>query len=436
MRRLLARSCLLLTLPLTAGASYARAQAALAENRFDAAIARIHDRFWQEIPREELEARALRALVRELDPYGRVLDAADWSSFRDEISASFAGVGVVLELDADAGLPRIQGLIVGSAAGAAGARRGDRIEAIDAHPLAGLPLDDAFPRLRGEPGTHVRLRLSQPGGPKREIDVVRKAHHMPSVHGVARDEDGDASYLLEPRNGIGYLRIEHLAKDSCASVAGALARLASAGATGLVLDLRGSYGGLKSAAVQIADLFLAEGLLAGSEGRHDSTREIADPAVAWAGPLLVLIDGDTASSSEFLAAALRDHGRARFLGERTYGKGRIQEMFELGEGQGGPVLTTSRYVRPAGIAADRHDPPPAGASAGVFPDADLEMRLEGEALASWRKGFELRASPCPFTREEFAAAGPDPLLDRAVELLVEAVLVEAVPGTESGGSVH
>lgn len=398
-------------------------------SRFDAAIARIETSFWQEISREELETRALKALVRELDLYGRVLDAAEWSDFRSDVSASLAGVGVVLELDAETGLPRIQGLIVDSAAAAAGARRGDRVAAIDGQLLAGRSLDEAFPLLRGETGTRVRLRLVQPGEPEREIDVVRKIHRLPSVHGVARDAQGKSSYLLEAQRGIGYVRIEHLAEDSFESVAGALSDLTAAGASGVVLDLRGSYGGLMAAAEQIADLFLAEGLLAGKEGRGISTREFADSAIAWKGPMVVLIDRDTASSSEFLAAALRDHGRARFLGERTYGKGRIQEMFDLGEGRGGLILTTGRHVRPSGIATDRHDPPPADASAGVSPDADLSMRLEGEALVTWRNGFDLRASPCPFTREEFAAAGPDPLLDRAVELLSAAALP-----AEAGGA--
>ncbi|MEO7793845.1 MAG: S41 family peptidase [Thermoanaerobaculia bacterium] len=420
MRRTLARNIFFLAILLGLAANPGFGDdPAPEENRFDAAIARIHQSYWQEISREELEERALRALLKELDPYGQLLDATQWGEFRGNLSGTIAGVGVILDSDATGGLQRIQRLLVASAAGAAGARPGDRIEAIDGRSLQGVSLDDVFPLLRGAPGTSVRLRLSQPGASPHEIDVVRKIHNLPSVHGVGRDADGVGDYLLDAAKGIGYLRIDHLSEDSFEAVRGALEDLTSRQASGLVLDLRGSSGGLMMAGVRIADLFLGEGLVGGAEGREESTRQLATASVSWAGPMVVLIDGDTASSSEFLAASLRDHGRARFLGERTFGKGRIQQMYSLGEGRGGLILTTALQVRPSGIATDKHDPPPANESAGVFPDPGLEMHLTDEELASWRKGLEIRASPSPFTPAEFAAAGPDPILDRAVALLTD-----------------
>lgn len=388
-----------------------------AESRLDLALAQIHQNFWQEIPREELEDRALRALVRELDPYGQVLDAAELEQFRGDFRGTVAGVGLVVHVDEGSALPQVEALLIGSAAGAAGVRRGDHLESIDGHSLKGLDIDQVLALLRGEVGSDVRLAVSRAGEGVHPLVITRKIHPLPSVHGVGRDPAGKTNFLLDAQRGIGYIRVAHLADDSLDAVRGALDQLTAANARGLILDLRASSGGLMAAGVGIADLFLAAGVLAGEESRTGSSHRLAEPAVAWAGPLVVLIDSETASSSEFLAAALRDTGRATFVGTRTFGKGRVQRVFALGEGEGGLVLTTGRHLRPAGVASDRHDPPPAAARAGVTPDPGWEIEIEGEELERWRKGFDLRGSPAIYSQEELAAAGPDPILDRAVELL-------------------
>lgn len=306
--------------------------------------------------------------------------------------------------------------MIGSAAGAAGARPGDWIRAIDGRALEGLSLDTALPMLRGEPGTVVRLMLDRGDTPARSIAVTRRVHRVPSIHGMARDAQGSADYLLDRTRGIGYVRVAQLAEDSAPEVALALSRLRQAGACGLVLDLRGSSGGMMRAGVGIADLFLAEGLIAGWDGRAGSARHEADSDVAWAGPLVVLIDERTASSSEFLAAALRDHDRARFMGRRTFGKGLVQEMFDLGEGRGGLVLSTGRHLRPSGPAADRNDPEPDRQRAGVAPDPGLEVAFTEAEQERLDRALDLRASPTAVTREEVAAIDPDATLARAAAL--------------------
>lgn len=389
-------------------------------NLFDDAVELIRENFWKEMTREEIELQALRALLAQIDPYGRYLDAGEWSELDDDLSARSAGVGVQLEMDEAAGLPRIRYLLLESAAGAAGARRDDWIVAIDGKPLAGLALGEVPPLLRGDPGTRVELTLRRaPDGPAIRAVVERKIHRLPSVHGVRREASGRAVYVLDPQLGLGYVRISHLASDSLGEVESALADLEAQGARGLVLDLRDSYGGLMSAGVGIADLFLGSGRIAGHESRTESESFEADPSVAWKHPMIVLINAGTASSSEFLAAALRDHARARFIGQRTYGKGLVQVKYELGEGQGGLILSTGRHLRPFGVAADRNDPPPANAAAGVAPDPGLEVVIEGEEYDRWSEAIDLRASPVVLDDSDLAGAPPDRALQLATELLAK-----------------
>ena len=394
---------------------------AQADGRFDEALERIARDFRQPLSRSELEQRALRALVADIDPYGRVLDATQWAEFKGGLSAKVAGVGVVLHREDGMPMPRIERLMIGSAAGAAGARAGDWIEQVDGRDTRGLSLDDTLPLLRGAPASRVRLSLRSGNDPPRAVDVVRKLHSIPSVHGVSRDDKGRPDYVLDPQRRIGYVRVANLAEDSVAEMRAALSGLRAARGCGLVLDLRGSQGGLMRAGIGIADLFLAEGLIAGTQGRHETTRQDADPAVDWSGPMVVLIDAETASSSEFLAAALRDHRRGTFVGQRTFGKGMVQEMFPLASG-GGLILSTGRHLRPSGIAADRHDPEPARANAGVSPDDGLEIALEGDELAQWRAGMDLRASPAIVPADALPSISADRVLMRGLAQLATACL--------------
>jgi carboxyl-terminal processing protease len=405
---------------------------ASADGRFDDVVDRIASDYWTPLSRTELEHRALRALVADLDPYGRVFDAAEWDEFKGFLSATLVGVGVELHNDEALQVPRIQHLLIDSAAGAAGARPGDWIEQVDGRDTTGLSFDAFLPMLRGTPGSKVRLTLRSDAGSRRMIEVTRKAHRIPSVHGVARAADGRADFILDARRGIGYVRIARLAEDAVADVRTALADLRAARGCGLVLDLRGSEGGRMEAGIAIADMFLADGLIAGTQARSATTTSEADPAVDWDGPMVVLIDAETASSSEFLAAALRDHRRGTFVGQRTFGKGLVQEMFSLDSG-GGLILSVGRHVRPSGIAADRNDPAPANANAGVAPDDGQQMAMQGDEQVQWRKAIDLRASPAIVSAQELAALGPDRILAHALTLLPNAcpntgVVEQAIPG--------
>jgi|CXWL01.1.fsa_nt_gi carboxyl-terminal processing protease len=401
--------------PVAAGVLADGASTSAADPRLREAAAIIAESYLEPVTAGQVVDRALRSLLQGLDPYSHYLDAKEWAAWRAELAAAFGGVGVALELSAEAGVPRIRHLMVGSAAGAAGARPRDLVLAVDGRSTQGLTLDEVLPSILGEPGTPVRLTL-QREAEVFDLVVERRLIKAPSVRGVSRDANGAVDYLLDAEEGIGYIRISHLAEDTVATVEAALTELRQRQMKSLVLDLRDSRGGLMRAAIGVADLFVDHGRLLTQVSRVETTPYDATPGVFTDFPIVALINAGTASSSEFLAAALQDNGRARFLGQRTYGKARIQEMFALGEGEGGLILTTGRFERPSGRAVDRHDSPVAPEQAGVAPDPGLEMIVEGEEYDAWRAATELLDSPAVLVGADVPHV-EDRVLVRAIEIL-------------------
>ena len=393
----------------------------LPDGRLAEALEAIRTRFHQEMTREELEERALRALLEKLDPYSRFLNLAEWADFDDLLSAELCGVGIAFGLDGEEGVPVVERLLVGSGGAEAGVRVGDRIAAVDGRSLAGATFDEVRSRFLGPAGSTVELSVCQRGSSMPSaIRVRRRPVSLPSVRGVRRDQDGRSDYLLDARIGIGYVRISRLAEDTVREVERALGDLERRGLRGLVVDLRESEGGLMEAAVGVADLFLDGGRILSTVTRTETRHYDAAPGACTDAPLVVLIDSGTASSSEFLAAALKDNGRAVLVGERTFGKGRIQERIALGEG--GLILTTGLHVRPCGTSLDRFADSPD--VAGVGADPGLEVIVEGVEREEWLKRVSLRDAPIAFD-EETGEKGPDRVLAMGVEVLSE--LIRKVP---------
>lgn len=387
--------------------------------RFEEAIDLIESHYLEPLPRAELLERALRALLKELDPYSNYLDARDWSELKTSLAAELGGVGVRFEIDDGRGLPRIASFFYGSPAAAAGARRDDHLLSVDGRDLHGMTIDEVLPLVRGKPGTQVQLELQREG---REaplsLHVTRAKIDLPSVRGVSRDAAGRHEFMLDATHGIGYIRISRMAEDGVPAVEAAVKDLTRRHLRALVVDLRGSAGGLMRVARDIADLFIDRGLLFGEALRDTSRTFIAREGMITRVPMVVLIDNETISASEFLAAALRDAGRARFVGSRTFGKARMQQMLAL-EGGGGLVLTTSKLTRLRGIAVDRHDPGSAPDSAGVAPGAGLEVLLSTAEYDAWRAEADLRDQAFVLEPADIPTPVADRVLARAVQLLIE-----------------
>lgn len=390
-----------------------------AQDRFDAILDVVEKSFSEAIPRGTLEERAFRAFLKDLDPYSTYMNAEEWAEYKRGLRGSFGGVGIYLDMDPEAKLPRIQNLMIESPAGAAGARRGDLIVKIDGRPLEGLELDKIPPMLRGAPGSTVKLTLRRAGTSKPPtLRVQRREIQMPSVRGVRRNAAGEPLYLLDPAKGIGYIRVMKLADDTVPALENALRSLKRQGMKGLIFDLRDSAGGKLKAAVAAADLFLDGGRIITVASRVDGDEHYdAEPAMLTDVPIVMLINEWTASSSEILAGALTDNHRVTTMGRHTYGKGRVQVMFSLPEGMGGVVLSTGTFQRPSGKTIDQHDADAKRGEAGIAPDPGMELILPEEESNILAREMGRLDAPLVLTEEEQKFGVPDRVLECALEAL-------------------
>jgi carboxyl-terminal processing protease len=299
-----------------------------------------------------------------LDQYSTFLTSGELEDIFSQIEGNFVGLGI--ELKAQARSLAIISLIPGGPAEQGGIRPGDRIIEVNGVSTANVSTDDAANLLKGPEGSGVDLKLVDAAGAARQLRLVRRRVDVPSVTDV---KIVDADY------GIGYLRLTSFQKTTPRDVDAALWKLYREGLHSLIVDVRGNPGGLLTAAVEIADRFLESGSIVSTRGR--SSREDFDYRAhntgTWRVPLLVLIDGDTASASEIFAGAIHDHHRGTVIGQRSYGKGSVQGIFPLDISGAGVRLTTAKFYSPNGQAiSDR----------GVVPD--VVVRVAAKPVANDR----------------------------------------------------
>ena len=289
---------------------------------------------------DKLMHSAIKGLLLDLDPHSTYFDKSDAQAFDEETSGAYDGIGVEVQPQAD-GTIMVIAPIDDTPAARAGLKSGDVIVAVDGKPLQ--PGGDDQGPLRGKPGTKVVLTLVREGTAKPfDVPVMRETIRVASVRGR----------MLEP--GYAYLRVAAFQADTAADFEKVLARLqGEAGGgklRGLVLDLRSNPGGLLVSAVQIADDLLDKGTIVSTRGRIpiSDAQFSATPGDRLQGaPLVVLVDAGSASAAEVLAGALDDNNRARIVGSRTFGKGSVQTLLPLDNGDS-VKLTTARYYTPSG----------------------------------------------------------------------------------------
>ena len=340
--------------------------------RYVAVFNAVRDGYVEPVEDRALMQSAIRGLLLDLDPHSTYFDSEDAAAFDQQASGSYAGIGVELMQQPDNTL-RVIAPIDETPAARAGIRAGDLIVAIDGQPTGGL---DAMEPLRGEPGTALVLTLVREGAAKPfDVSLVREVIRVASVR----------SRMLEP--GFGYVRISTFQADTGADFQRNLDRLqASATLQGLVLDLRSNPGGLLISAVQVADQLLERGNIVSTRGRipiSDSSFEATPGDRLGGAPVVVLVDAGSASAAEVLAGALRDNQRARVVGSRTFGKGSVQTVLPLGNGDS-VKLTTARYYTPDGRSIQ---------ASGIVPDVVLEPTPNPED--SGTPGFDYSEATLP-----------------------------------------
>jgi carboxyl-terminal processing protease len=337
----------------------------------------------------DLMQSAIRGLLLDLDPHSAYLDRRDAETFSERASGAYDGIGVELMRQPD-GTLLIIAPIDDTPAARAGIKAGDVVVAIDGKPIEDS--SEASEPLRGPPGSKVVLSIRREGRPAPfDVTVVRDTIRVASVRGR----------MLEP--GFGYVRVSVFQADTGSDFAGRVDRLkAEAGGRlrGLVIDLRSNPGGLLTSAVQIADELLDDGTIVSTRGRLpvSDTRFSATPGDRLDGaPVVVLVDAGSASASEVLAGALRDHDRARVVGSRTFGKGSVQTVLPLDNGDS-VKLTTARYYTPDGTSIQAR---------GIEPDVLLHA-AEGSGANDMPGAIVREASLPRHLRDEAAEAQQDP----------------------------
>jgi carboxyl-terminal processing protease len=304
-------------------------------------IDRVRREYVDAVDDKRIVEAAIRGIVADLDQHSAFLDADEYEDIRISTTGNYTGVG--LDVNLEDGKVTVVTPLEGAPADRAGILPGDVVSAVDDVPVDSSDVAASVARMRGAPGTAVTIDVVRAGAdaPLR-FALTRSAVHVRTVQ---------SEYL---GNGLGYVRLSSFAESTVGDLEQAARELnAQAGGDdllGLVLDLRSNPGGLLDAAVRIADEFLAGGVIVSGTGRM---RKAQFEQTADAGDLLervptvVLVNSASASASEIVAGALQDHGRAKIVGEKTYGKGSVQTVMPLGEGSA-IKLTTSRYLTPSG----------------------------------------------------------------------------------------
>ncbi len=336
-------------------------------------LARVKQEYVAPVDDHRLLQAAIGGMVASLDPYSEYLNRRQTADVEIDSAGEYSGVGI--EVSAEDEQVIIVSVFAGSPAAAAGLRPGDVIASVDGRRVTDASVARTIDRLRGKPGTTVRLGVLRGTGVRTlQIDVTRGRVELHSVR----------SRVLAP--GYGYLGIAEFSDTTAAEVKSALKSLRRESGVplkGLVLDLRDNPGGVLEAAVAVADDFIDSGVIVSAKGRTPDANFEMD---ATAGddldgaPIVVLVNDGSASAAEILAGALKDHGRATLMGERTFGKGSVQTVMPLPGGRA-LKLTTSLYFTPSGASIN---------DKGIVPDIELksdphferalkELRLLGAA---------------------------------------------------------
>jgi carboxyl-terminal processing protease len=407
------------------------------------ALELINNYYVDPVDDEQLLIAAMNGMTSELDENSEYIPIQDYESFQDSINQEFAGIGIFVE-QSEAGSPvRVVTPLVGSPALKAGVRPGDLIIRVDDVDVSSMDLPEVSKRLKGPINTLVNLLVRRDDG-EFALSVTRDTIPLPSVIGDHRGENDRWVYRLADDPTIAYVRLTSFGEKTVAETAQVLVDLDNE-FRGLVLDLRGNGGGLLQAAADISDMFIDRGKIVSTRIRggkaEDEFNARPGTLVDHGKPIAVLINGNSASASEIVAACLQDHGRAAVVGTRSYGKGTVQNILPLQYGRSALRLTVARYYRPNGENIHRSKDATEEDQWGVSPDEGMAIELNEETIERLAQRWQEASYPAMAASPSGAESdGPDgqpeqdpgqpvpdsglsldPQLKRAVEYLREKI---------------
>ena len=341
----------------------ARSDAYTQLNLFGSVFERIKTSYVEKPDDSRLMEGAINGMISALDPHSRYMNEKGWSDMQETTHGEFGGLGI--EVTMEDGLVKVVTPIDETPAAKAGILSGDVITQIDDEAIAGLTLEQAVSRMKGPANSKIRLKVARKGSAAPiDIAIVRE---IIRVRPVRHKTDG---------GDIGYIRITRFNEQTTEGLKKAIASIAreipADKLAGYVVDLRNNPGGLLDQAVSVSSAFMARGEVVSTRGRtsEETQRFTARGGDITKGkPLVVLINGGSASASEIVAGALHDHKRATLIGTRTFGKGSVQTIIPLGAGNGALALTTARYFTPSGRSIQ---------AKGIAPDIEVLQDVPDE----------------------------------------------------------
>ena len=337
----------------------------------------------KEVTRRELVEAAIEGVISKLDQYSNYIPPEDLDRFRSGVENEFGGIGIQVAIQN--GWLTITSPIVGTPAYRAGLKAGDVIIKIEGVSTKGITLDEAVRRLKGKVNTKVTFTVRHAHNNNEEtVHVKREIVRVDSVLGDRRLEDDSWDWYLDEEKKIGYIRLTSFSRRTSEDLRAALRKLETSGMRGLILDLRFNPGGLLSSAVEVSDMFVREGVIVSTKGRNTAERpRKASKTGTYEGfPMAVLVNRYSASASEIVSACLQDHKRAVVIGERTWGKGSVQNIINLEEGRSALKLTTASYHRPSGANIHRFDGATESDVWGVQPNDGFRVRLSDDEISA------------------------------------------------------
>jgi len=362
----------------------------------------------------KLVESAINGMLTGLDPHSSYMDAKSFRDMQVQTRGEFGGLGI--EVTMEDGLIKVVAPIDETPAAKAGVMANDFITHIDDEPVQGLTLNQAVDKMRGPVNTKIKLKIMRKGQDKPvEMTLTRDVIRVLSVRSHSEGDD------------IGYIRITQFNEQATTGLKKAIADLTAQDGDklkGFILDLRNNPGGLLDQAISVSNAFLNRGEIVSTRGRNadETQRFTARPGDLTKGkPVIVLINGGSASASEIVAGALQDHKRATMIGTRSFGKGSVQTIIPLGSGNGALRLTTARYFTPSGHSIQ---------AKGIVPDIevlqdvpdDLKVRTDTKGEASLRG--HLKAEGDEGTGSQ-AYVPPDPKDDKALHAAIDLIRGEA-----------
>jgi carboxyl-terminal processing protease len=394
----------------------------------------IEQQYVDEASQQDLYRSAMKGMINSLDPYSGYISQESLQPFQSMLEQEFGGLGVSLD-----GQPRRDRLTVvhvlyDSPAFRAGIKQGDIILEVDGIQTDKMTYSEVVKLLRGKEGTKVSLKLERKEvGEPLLIDVVRARIEVESVLGDRRQNDGRWDFHLQGDTRIGYFHIELFGEKTAAELEKAIVSLKE-DCRGIILDLRDNTGGLLEAAIKICDMFLDEGEIVSTRTRGGIVDHIyrAQPGMLVPNPtpIVVLINDQSASASEILAACLQDRQRATIVGARSFGKGSVQNVIPLEGGRAAMRLTTAYYYPPNGRLIHRRKDAKPEDEWGVQPDAGCVVEVDEQELSKISERFIRRADPSQTAPVEESSTGllakdpslaEDPQLLKAVEIVLSKI---------------